>query len=162
MKNSGYYLKRPELVRGLIYPVPDPSFPFLDVHFTKQIRGGMEVGPKAEVSVCDALDTLVFPGFWRWARRHWRMGLKEMRRSWSKREFVRSSQRLVPQVVDGDLDDGGCGVRAQALDPGGALVGDFRIEEGPGVIHVLNAPSPAATASLAIGRTVAALVRENL
>ena len=169
-----YHLKRPELVRGLIYPVPDPSFPFLDVHFTKQIRGGVEVGPNAvlafkregyhrnEVSVRDALDTLLFPGFWRLARRHWRMGLREMRRSWSKAEFVRSSQRLVPQVVDGDLDHGGCGVRAQALDPGGALVDDFRIEERPGVIHVLNAPSPAATASLAIGRHVASLARAHL
>ena len=169
-----YRLRRTSLVRGLIYPVPDPSFPFLGVHFTRMVGGGVEAGPNAvlalrregyrwrDVSVRDALETLAYPGFRRLVRRHWRMGLVEVWRSWSKRAFVRALQRLVPEVVEDDLERAGAGVRAQALDPDGTLVEDFRIEERPGEIHVLNAPSPAATASLAIGAFIAARVRSVL
>ena len=169
-----YALKRTSLVRGLIYPVPDPSFPFLGVHFTRMIGGGVEAGPNAvlalrregyrwrDISVRDALETLTYSGFHRLARRYWRMGLMEVWRSWSKPAFVRALQRLVPEVVEDDLERAGAGVRAQALDPDGTLVEDFRIEERPGEIHVLNAPSPAATASLAIGAFIAARVRSVL
>jgi L-2-hydroxyglutarate oxidase LhgO len=169
-----YHLRRPSLVRGLIYPVPDLTFPFLDVHFTRKVGGGVEVGPNAvlafkregyrwgDFSLRDALDTALYPGFWRLARKHWRMGLAEMRRSLSKARFVRSAQQYVPEVTPEDLVAGGSGVRAQALDPGGRLLDDFRIETRPGEIHVLNAPSPAATASLAIGRFVADLARRAL
>jgi L-2-hydroxyglutarate oxidase len=169
-----YDLKRTSLVRGLIYPVPDPSFPFLGVHFTRMIGGGVEAGPNAvlalrregyrwrDVTVRDALETLAYSGFHRLARRHWRMGLMEVWRSCSKRAFVRALQRLVPEVMEDDLERAGAGVRAQALDPDGTLVEDFRIEERPGEIHVLNAPSPAATASLAIGAFIAARVRSLL
>lgn len=168
-----YYLRRPDLVRGLIYPAPDPTFPFLDVHFTRKVHGGVEAGPNAvlafaregyrrtDVNVRDLLDTLAYPGFWRMARRHWRMGLTEMLRSFSKAMFVRSAQRLLPAVTAEDLVPGGAGVRAQALDPDGKLVDDFRIERRPGAVHVLNAPSPAATASLAIGEFVAREVLSN-
>jgi L-2-hydroxyglutarate oxidase len=169
-----YHLKRPELVRGLIYPVPDLTFPFLDVHFTKKVGRSVEVGPNAvlalaregyrwgDVNVRDLLDTVMYPGFWRLARRHWRMGLKETVRSLVKPEFVRSAQLYVPDVRDEDLVPGGSGVRAQALDMDGKLLDDFRFEERPGEIHVLNAPSPAATASLAIGRFIAERVRAAL
>jgi L-2-hydroxyglutarate oxidase len=169
-----YYLRRPELCRGLIYPVPDPQFPFLDVHFTRKIHGGVEAGPNAvlafarqgyrwtDVDVRDLLDTLAYPGFWRMAARYWKKGLGEMWRSANKAAFVRSAQRLLPDVRAEDLLPGGAGVRAQALDPDGRLVDDFRIERRPGVIHVLNAPSPAATASLAIGRHIAALAERVL
>jgi L-2-hydroxyglutarate oxidase len=164
-----YYLRRPELVRGLIYPVPDPEFPFLDVHFTRKIRGGVEAGPNAvlafaregyrweDVDVRDLLDALGYPGFWRMARRYWRKGLGEMWRSLNKKVFTRSCRRLLPELVEDDLTPGGSGVRAQALGPDGKLLDDFVIERRPGVIHVLNAPSPAATASLAIGLRIAAL-----
>ena len=165
-----YLLRRPELVRGLIYPVPDPQFPFLDVHFTRKTRGGVEAGPNAvlafaregyrwgDVNARDLLDTLLYPGFWRLARKHWRMGLGEMWRSVNKAAFVASCRRLLPMITADDLVPGGSGVRAQALDRDGRLVDDFRIERRRGEIHVLNAPSPAATASLAIGRWVAGLV----
>jgi L-2-hydroxyglutarate oxidase len=115
-----------------------------------------------DVSVRDALETLAYRGFRRLARRHWRMGLGEVWRSFSKPAFVRALKRLVPDVRGEDLEPAGSGVRAQALDPDGALVDDFRIEERPGEIHVLNAPSPAATASLAIGEHIAGLVRKKL
>ncbi len=169
-----YSLRRPELCRGLIYPVPDPAFPFLDVHFTRKIRGGVEAGPNAvlafaregyrrqDVKVRDLLETLGYPGFWRMLRRYWRKGLGELWRSWSKAAFVRSAQRLLPEVREDDFLPGGAGVRAQALDPDGRLVDDFRIERREGQIHVLNAPSPAATASLAIGRHVASLVDKTI
>ncbi|HXX93783.1 MAG TPA: L-2-hydroxyglutarate oxidase [Planctomycetota bacterium] len=169
-----YHLRRPELVQGLIYPVPDLTFPFLDVHFTKKVGGSVEVGPNAvlalaregyrwgDVNLRDLLDTVMYPGFWRLARRHWRMGLKEMCRSLLKPQFVRSAQLYVPEVKGEDLLPGGSGVRAQALDPEGRLLDDFRFEERPGEIHVLNAPSPAATASLAIGRFIAERVRATL
>lgn len=169
-----YYLRRPELVRGLIYPVPDPEFPFLDVHFTRKIQGGVEAGPNAvlafsrqgyrwtDLNVRDLLDTLGYPGFWRMARRYWRMGLGEMWRSLNKKAFVASCRRLLPDVREDDLLPGGAGVRAQALGMDGRLLDDFVIERRPGAIHVLNAPSPAATASLAIGRHVAELAERAL
>ncbi|HEV3029722.1 MAG TPA: L-2-hydroxyglutarate oxidase [Planctomycetota bacterium] len=165
-----YTLRRPSLVRGLIYPVPDPAFPFLGVHFTRMAAGGVEAGPNAVLALAregyswsdfclrDFLETLAYSGFHHLARRHWRMGLMEVWRSWSRAAFLKSLQRLVPAVTMEDLQPGGSGVRAQALDPDGALVDDFRIERRPGQIHVLNAPSPAATASLAIGERIASLV----
>jgi len=165
-----YTLKRTSLVRGLIYPVPDPAFPFLGVHFTRMAGGGVEAGPNAvlalkregyrwtDICVRDALETFAYSGFRTLAKRHWRMGLREVWRSWSKAAFLESLQRLVPAVRMEDLEPGGSGVRAQALDPDGAMVDDFRIERRPGQIHVLNAPSPAATASLAIGAHIASLV----
>jgi len=176
-----YYELVPErrgLVRNLIYPVPDPAFPFLGVHLTRTIHDEVEAGPNAvwalkregyarsSVSLRDASDALRFPGFWRMARRHWRSGLAEMHRSWSKRAFLRSLQRLVPAIRAQDLFRGGSGVRAQAVDRTGRLLDDFVIVTAPGSVHVLNAPSPAATASLSIGRTVAdcalALLRDAL
>ena len=160
---------RRHLVRNLIYPVPDPSFPFLGVHFTRRVTGGVEAGPnavlalkregyrKTSLSPRDALATLMYPGFWRLATRYWRMGSGEMWRSWSKPAFVRALQRLLPELQAADLAPGGAGVRAQALAPDGSLVDDFSIVAGGGMIHVLNAPSPAATASIAIGRHIADL-----
>jgi L-2-hydroxyglutarate oxidase LhgO len=165
-----YTLRRASLVRGLIYPVPDPAFPFLGVHFTRMAGGGVEAGPNAvlalsregyrwrDVRVRDLLETLAYSGFHRLAARHWKMGLKEVWRSFSKRAFLRSLQRLVPAVREEDLAQCGSGVRAQALEPDGTLVDDFRIERRLGEIHVLNAPSPAATASLAIGARIAKLI----
>ena len=165
--------RRRHLVRNLIYPVPDPSFPFLGVHFTRKVSGGVEAGPnavlalkregysKTSFSPRDALATLAYPGFWRLATRYWRMGSGEMWRSWHKAAFVRALQRLLPELQAADLAPGGAGVRAQALAPDGALVDDFAIVARDGMIHVLNAPSPAATASIAIGRHIASLaVRE--
>ncbi len=172
-----YYLLRPErssLVRHLVYPVPDPTLPFLGVHFTRRIDDRVEAGPNAvlafhregyrrwSVSVRDMAETLLFPGFWRMAARHWRAGVMEWRRSLSKARFVRSLQELVPEVREEDLVPGGAGVRAQAIDRAGQLVDDFQIDLGERSVHVLNAPSPAATASLVIGRTVAAQVLGSL
>jgi L-2-hydroxyglutarate oxidase len=172
-----YYELIPErrsLVNHLVYPVPDPEFPFLGVHFTRMIGGGVEAGPnavlalkregyaKASFSFADAWSTMTFGGFWRMARRHWRAGLNEVRRSWSKAAFVRSLQKLVPEVRDEDLVPSGAGVRAQVVDATGGLVDDFRIDATPGMVHVLNAPSPAATASIAIGKLVASQVLAQL
>jgi (S)-2-hydroxyglutarate dehydrogenase len=165
-----YYLIRPErqfLVRNLIYPVPDPQFPFLGVHFTRMIRGGVEAGPnavlaparegytKADVSIYDLADSLGFPGLWRFLRRYPHACWQELRRSFSKELFCRSLQRLVPEIGQDDLLPGGSGVRAQAMSPDGTLLDDFSFVEGPREIHVVNAPSPAATASLAIGEEIA-------
>ena len=155
------------LVRGLIYPVPDPRFPFLGVHFTRMVHGGVEAGPNAVLALkregyqksdfdwLDTFESLTFPGFWRMARKYWRTGLGEVWRSISKRAFVAALRRLVPEIREEDLVPGGAGVRAQALQPSGQLVDDFHIAEGPRALHVLNAPSPAATASLAIGEEIA-------
>ena len=160
---------RRHLVRNLIYPVPDPRFPFLGVHFTRKVTGGVEAGPnavlalkregygKTSFSARDALATLAYPGFWRLAMRYWRMGSGEVWRSWHKAAFVRALQRLLPELERRDLAPGGAGVRAQALGSDGALLDDFSIVEQAGMIHVLNAPSPAATASIAIGRHIAEL-----
>lgn len=171
-----YYFLRPErraLVRGLIYPVPDPAFPFLGVHFTRTVHGEVEAGPNAvfafaregysfaRVNPADLAGTLAYPGFWAMVRRHWRMGSYEMYRSLSKPAFVRALQRLVPELTGADVARGGAGVRAQAVSPDGSLVDDFKIVTTPGAVHVLNAPSPAATASLAIGRHIATLAAET-
>ena len=161
--------ERQHLVRNLIYPVPDPQFPFLGVHFTRMIAGGVEAGPNAVLafrregytrtgfSLRDSFEMVTFGGFWRMARRHWRMGLHEMYRSFSKAAFVSALQKLIPELRSGDIRPAGAGVRAQALDPSGALVDDFRIVEAERMIHVLNAPSPAATASISIGRGIAGM-----
>jgi L-2-hydroxyglutarate oxidase len=164
-----YYKIRPEkqhLVRNLIYPVPDPKFPFLGVHFTRLIHGGVEAGPnavlafaregyrKTDVNIRDLFDALTYPGLWNFLRRYPRMCLAELRRSFSRDLFCAALQRLVPEVQPADLAPGGAGVRAQALTPGGDLVQDFAIIEREGAVHVLNAPSPGATASLAIAEEI--------
>jgi L-2-hydroxyglutarate oxidase len=171
-----YYELTPErtfLVRNLIYPVPDPRFPFLGVHFTRMVQGGIEAGPNAVLAFCregyswrdfslrDTLEMLGYRGFWRMARKYTRTGLAEMVRSFSKGAFVYALQRLVPELKRQDIRFAGAGVRAQALGPDGALVDDFHIVQAERMIHVLNAPSPAATASLSIGRTVATLAAER-
>jgi L-2-hydroxyglutarate oxidase LhgO len=171
-----YYFLRPErrhLVRGLIYPVPDPEFPFLGVHFTRTVHGDVEAGPNAVLAFAregyrfgrlhprELLGTLAYPGFRAMARRYWRTGAYEMYRSLSKGAFVRALQRLVPELKPDDVRRGGAGVRAQAVSRDGSLVDDFRIVESPDAVHVLNAPSPAATASLAIGRHIAGLAVRN-
>jgi L-2-hydroxyglutarate oxidase len=164
---------RQSLVRNLIYPVPDPRFPFLGVHFTRMIKGGVEAGPNAVLafrregysrtsfSATDSLEMLGYAGFWRMAGKYWRMGLDEMYRSASKKAFVRALQTLVPELGAGDVHPSGAGVRAQALDPQGVLLDDFRIVEAERMIHVLNAPSPAATASIAIGRAIAGMAAKS-
>jgi len=172
-----YYKLRPErasLVRHLVYPVPDPALPFLGVHFTRRIDGQVEAGPNAvlawhreqygrwSLSPRDVGAMLGFPGFWRMAGRFWRTGLSELGRSWSKSLFVRALQRLVPAVRAADLQWGGCGVRAQAVDRSGRLLDDFHIVEGEASVHLVNAPSPAATASLSIGSQLARRVVERL
>jgi (S)-2-hydroxyglutarate dehydrogenase len=164
-----YYDLTPErasMVRALIYPVPDPRFPFLGVHFTRRITGRVDAGPNAvlalaregyrhsDISARDLASSLSFPGFWRMAGKHWRNALGEWHRSLSKRTFVRALQRLLPEIRDSDLVRGGSGVRAQALKPDGALVDDFQFVPSGKVLHVLNVPSPAATASLMIGKTI--------
>ncbi|OGR29704.1 MAG: hydroxyglutarate oxidase [Desulfuromonadales bacterium GWC2_61_20] len=165
-----YYTLQPArrtLVRNLIYPVPDPAFPFLGVHYTRRIDGEVEAGPNAvlalkregygrfSLSPRDLLEICLYPGFWRLARLYWRVGLQEYARSYSKTLFVRDLQRLIPELGRADVVRAGAGVRAQAVDRSGKLLDDFHIVAGEGMIHVLNAPSPAATASLSIGRKVA-------
>ena len=164
---------RRSLVRHLIYPVPDPAFPFLGVHFTRMIDGTVEAGPNAVLafkregygrlsfSLSDTLETVAYGGFWWLAGRFWLTGMQEYYRSFSKGAFVRDLQRLIPALREEDVVRGGAGVRAQAVDPDGKLLDDFRIAEAEGMIHVLNAPSPAATASIAIGRSVAEKARES-
>ncbi len=161
-----YYKLKPSrgnLIKGLIYPVPDIRFPFLGVHFTKQIDGGIEVGPNAVLSFkregysklsfnfMDFIETITWPGFYKVVRKYWRMGIGEFYRSFNKKAFVKELQKLVPVIDEEDLEKGGAGVRAQACSKTGGLIDDFYIIENQNVIHVLNAPSPAATASLAIG-----------
>lgn len=155
------------LVSGLIYPVPDPTLPFLGVHLTKMITGGVHAGPNAVLALAregydwrtlrprDVADYLRWPGLWRLGRRFWRTGVGEVRRSLSHRRFLASLRELVPVLPDDSLEPAPAGVRAQALRRDGALVDDFAFVRAPRQIHVLNAPSPAATASLEIGRTVA-------
>ncbi len=165
-----YYVLKPEathLCRHLIYPVPDPNFPFLGVHFTRMVEGGVECGPNAvlafaregytfgTVDLRDLVETLGYGGFHRLALKHWRSGLGEMWRSLSKAAFVKSLQRLVPEIRSEQIVPAPAGVRAQAVNRDGSMVDDFQILEAEGVVHVLNAPSPAATASLNIGRHVA-------
>lgn len=172
-----YYTLAPEanhLVKTLIYPVPDPRFPFLGVHFTRRIEGSVEVGPNAVLAVgrehyrdaepewSDLRETLRTPGFRKLAMRHWWTGASEMFRSRSRNLYARSARRLVPDIQPEHLVAGGAGVRAQAVSPEGRLVDDFVIEEAGSTVHVLNAPSPGATASLAIGAHVASLAAQHL
>jgi (S)-2-hydroxyglutarate dehydrogenase len=172
-----YYQLKPEkryLVRNLIYPVPDPRFPFLGVHFTRMIHGGVEAGPNAvlalrregyrqgDFSLQDTVETLAYRGFWRFLLRYPVMCWQEFIRSYSKHLFCRSLQRLVPEIRMEDLDQGGAGVRAQALAPNGELVQDFYFVEQRGALHVLNAPSPAATAALAIADNILDRVRSTI
>jgi len=160
-------------VRNLIYPVPDPRFPFLGVHFTRMIAGGVEAGPnavlafkrhgykKTSFSLRDASQFALYPGFWIMGCKFWKMGLGEFYRSFSKKAFVRALQRLIPEIRVEDLQPGGAGVRAQALEANGFLADDFRIKETERMVHVLNAPSPAATASISIGRHIAGIALKN-
>lgn len=161
------------LVKNLVYPVPDPAFPFLGVHFTRMIHGGVEAGPnavlafkregytKSSFNLSDSLETALYPGFWHLARKHWQMSVGEFHRSFSKSAFVKALQRLLPELQEADVHPGGAGVRAQALEPNGALVDDFRIIESERMVHVLNAPSPGATASIAIGKEIAAMAEKS-
>jgi len=165
-----YYKLVPEkehLVKNLIYPVPDPQFPFLGVHFTRMIHGGVEAGPnavlafkregytKTSISLRDTLETFTYKGFWKIAGTYLKTGLTEMYRSYVKSAFVKALQKLIPEIEGKDIYPSGAGVRAQALEPDGFLVDDFRIVEAPNMVHVLNAPSPAATAAISIGETIA-------
>ena len=167
-----YFSLRPEkehLVNGLIYPVPNPKLPFLGVHFTKRIDGSVEAGPNAVLSLAregygktsfrvdEALDIATHPGFWRMSMTHWMTGMKEQYRSMFKSSFVRSLQKLVPEVQPEDVWRPSAGVRAQAIDDNGGLLQDFRIVQGDRAVHVLNAPSPAATSSLPISRHIASI-----
>lgn len=161
------------LVKNLIYPVPDPNFPFLGVHFTRMVGGGIEAGPNAVLAfrregykrtafnLREFSETLRWPGFQKVASKYWRTGLGEMYRSWSKAAFTKALQRLMPEIREEDLITGGAGVRAQACDKDGGLIDDFLILESEGVVNVCNAPSPAATSSLAIGETIAGLVMKR-
>jgi (S)-2-hydroxyglutarate dehydrogenase len=172
-----YYKLRKEkeyLVKNLIYPVPDPSFPFLGVHFTRMAKGGVEAGPnavlafrregykKSDINLAELTESLLWPGFQKVAKKYWRTGVGEMYRSFSKAAFTKALQKLIPEITESDLVAGGAGVRAQACDREGGLVDDFMILESANAINVCNAPSPAATSSLAIGETVAKLAVQRL
>ena len=171
-----YYEVKPErrnLVKALIYPVPDPRFPFLGVHFTRRVNGSVEAGPNALLAfrregytgtspdLDEAVQMLLFPGFYKMAWRYWRMGLAEQYRSWVKAAFVKSLQKMVPELMESDLVQGGSGVRAQAVDSSGNLVDDFHFVHSTGMIHVCNVPSPAATASLEIGKEIADMLAKR-
>jgi (S)-2-hydroxyglutarate dehydrogenase len=171
-----YKLKKEKeyLVKNLIYPVPDPNFPFLGVHFTRMMKGGVEAGPNAvlafkregykrsDINLGELAETLAWPGFQKVAKKYWRTGMGEMYRSFSKAAFTKALQKLMPEIQENDLEDGGAGVRAQACDRSGGLVDDFLILEKSQVINVCNAPSPAATSSLSIGQTVADLALKKI
>ena len=171
-----YYKLRKDkthLVKNLIYPVPDPQFPFLGVHFTRMIKGGVEAGPNAvlafkregyshtDISGRDIAQMFAYHGFWKMASKYYKMGLGEFHRSLSKSAFVNALQKLVPAIDSESIVKAGAGVRAQALEPTGKLVDDFRIIEEDRMVHVLNAPSPAATASISIGNYIAKLVKKR-
>lgn len=171
-----YYKVKQEkqyLVKNLIYPVPDPAFPFLGVHFTRMIEGGIEAGPnavfamaregykKSDINLSELFESLTWPGFQKVAKKYWKTGLGEYYRSFSKAAFTRALQKLIPDIREQDLETGGAGVRAQACDREGGLLDDFLILEDKHVINVCNAPSPAATSSLAIGATVAGKALER-
>ena len=161
------------LVNGLIYPVPDPRFPFLGVHYTRSIHGYVEAGPnavlawaregyrKSDINISETMGALTFPGFWKMTARHWRTGMQEVHRSYSKSVFVNDLRKLIPEIQPGDLERGGSGVRAQAVSSGGALLDDFHILRGRRALHVLNAPSPGATSSLAIGEYLTNMALED-
>jgi (S)-2-hydroxyglutarate dehydrogenase len=172
-----YYKLKTEkeyLVKNLIYPVPDPNFPFLGVHFTRMMKGGVEAGPnavlafsregykKSDINLSELAESLAWPGFQRVAKKYWKTGLGEMYRSFSKAAFTKALQKLIPEIQQNDLVEGGAGVRAQACDRTGGLVDDFLIIEEARAINVCNAPSPAATSSLSIGKTVAELALKKL
>jgi len=161
------------LVKNLVYPVPDARFPFLGVHFTRMIHGGVEAGPNAvlgfkregyklsSISISDMAQYGFYLGFWRMALKYWKMGLGEFYRSFSKKAFVKALQRLLPDLREEDVHPAGSGVRAQALSPSGQLLDDFSIVEAPNMVHVLNAPSPAATASISIGKSIATMAQQH-
>ncbi|MBX2975846.1 MAG: L-2-hydroxyglutarate oxidase [Ignavibacteriaceae bacterium] len=162
------------LVKNLIYPVPDPRFPFLGVHFTRMIKGGVEAGPNAvlafkregyersDFSIQDSAEMLFYQGFWKMAAKYYKMGIEEFYRSFSKKAFVKALQKLIPEITEEDIVPGGSGVRAQALSKDGKLLDDFCIISKNKMVHVLNAPSPAATASLSIGDTIAKTIINQL
>jgi (S)-2-hydroxyglutarate dehydrogenase len=171
-----YYEIRPErrhLIRNLIYPVPDPRFPFLGVHFTRRVNGSVEAGPNALLAfrregysgappeLTEAMEMLRFQGFWKMAKKYWQKGLTEQYRSWMKSAFTKELQKMVPELQDSDLAPGGSGVRAQAVDLNGNLVDDFCFVHSRRMIHVCNVPSPAATASLEIGKEIVAMMAER-
>lgn len=171
-----YFFIKPEkhyLINNLVYPVPNPEFPFLGVHFTRMIQGGLEAGPNAVLAFKregykktdfdrkEFMDILKFPGFYKIIFKYWKEGLEEIYRSMSKSAFTQALQNLVPEINEDDLIPGGAGVRAQACSSAGNLIDDFLILEKPGIINVCNAPSPAATASLSIGKTIAEMVLKN-
>ena len=171
-----YYEVKPErryMVKAPIYPVPDPRFPFLGVHFTRRISGSVEAGPNAllafrregytgaPVDLTEATEMLRFPGFWKMAGKYWRKGLEEQYRSWVKAAFVKSLQKMVPEMQEDDLIQGGSGVRAQAVDRNGNLVDDFYFVHSHRMIHVCNVPSPAATASLEIGNAIVDMLAQQ-
>ena len=161
--------EKSHLVRNLIYPVPDPSFPFLGVHYTRMINGGIEAGPnavlafaregykKSQINLPELAETLTWPGFLKVASKYWKTGIGEMYRSFSKKAFTQALQKLIPEIEENDLEMGGAGVRAQACDRSGGLMDDFLIYENERAINVCNAPSPAATSSLAIGEKIAGI-----
>lgn len=165
--------EKQHLVRNLIYPVPDPRFPFLGVHFTRMIGGGVEAGPNAvlgfkregyrmsDISIPDMFQYVFYSGFWIMASKYWKTGIGEFYRSFSKRAFVKALQRLMPELQEDDIFRSGAGIRAQALEPNGFLADDFRIKEAPHMVHVLNAPSPAATASISIGQSLCEMAAKN-
>lgn len=170
-----YFELKPEarhMVKGLIYPMPNPAFPFLGVHFTKMVLGGVECGPNAAFAfkregydklsfdLEETIETINFPGFWRLAKQHWRMGLDEYYRSFSKKAFVEGLKKLIPSIQASDLEPAPAGVRAMALTPEGDIIDDFKFAASDREIHVLNAPSPAATAGLAIGDEIVTRARE--
>ncbi|QDU51750.1 L-2-hydroxyglutarate oxidase [Gimesia panareensis] len=172
-----YFELKPEaehLCKALIYPVPNPEFPFLGVHFTKMIHGGVECGPnavwafaregytKSDINLRDLLESATYPGFLKMACKYWKTGLKEMWRSFSKPAFVEALQRLIPEIKSEHLEAAPAGVRAMALGPDGSLIDDFLFDESDRMINVLNAPSPAATSSLRIGQTVVDLLAPRI
>lgn len=172
-----YYMLKPEkrnLIKNLIYPVPDPNFPFLGVHFTRMIGGGVEAGPnavfafkregylKSDFDFTETMESLAWPGFRKVAVKYWKTGIGEFYRSFSKTAFTKALQKLVPAIQEDDLIPAEAGVRAQACDKFGGLLDDFKIIEEPNAIHILNAPSPAATSSLSIGKTIAQMAVERL
>lgn len=171
-----YKLKKEKeyLVKNLIYPVPDPNFPFLGVHFTRMAKGGVEAGPnavlafqregykKSDINISELTESLLWPGFQKVAAKYWKTGFGEMYRSFSKAAFTKALQKLIPEIQESDLTEGGAGVRAQACSRDGGLVDDFLILEEKSVVNVCNAPSPAATSSLAIGEAVAGLALKKM
>ena len=161
------------LVKNLIYPVPDPAFPFLGVHYTRKIKGGIEAGPnavfalkkegykKTDVKISELCQSLMWPGFQKVMWKYWKMGVGEYYRSFNKNAFTRALQKLLPEIRKNDLEPGGSGVRAQACTRDGSLIDDFLIFDDPQIINVLNAPSPAATASLSIGTTISQMALKH-